>query len=259
MGLSAANINWLAMLAVLARIGAALAVTPPFAHVAIPRRVRALLAIGLSLGLVPGLSVGATSANSLGGIALIIGGEVLIGLAMGLAIGMVFAAASWAGDLVSHQLGLSLAEAYDPASGSVSGSEGSPLAQAYWMLAVVVFFAANGHHALLCGLRGSFDIVPLGGAANGAAVVTMLVTLLHAATTLALQLAAPAFVATLAADVVLGLAGKTIPQMSGLTVGLPLRSMTGLIIVIAGIALSIAVLQGATLNFMNLVQTLIRP
>jgi flagellar biosynthetic protein FliR len=241
-------------------VGAALALTPPFAGLAVPRRVRALLAIGLTVGLMPGLGVGSTPPQSLAGLALLNGGEVLIGLAMGLAIGMVFAGASWAGELISHQLGLNLSEAYDPASGGVAGgAEGSPLARAYWMLAVVVFLAANGHHALLRGLRGSFDVVPLGGAINGAAVVTMLITLLQAATTLALQLAAPAFIATLAADVVLGLAGKTIPQMGSLTVGLPLRAMTGLLIVIAGIAMSIAVLQGAMPSLTNLMQTLIRP
>jgi flagellar biosynthetic protein FliR len=87
----------------------------------------------------------------------------------------------------------------------------------------------------------------------------MLVALVQAATMLALQLAAPAFVATLAADVVLGLAGKTIPQLGGMTVGLPLRAMTGLLIVIAGMATSVAVLQSATLNWTQLVQSLMSP
>ncbi len=243
------------MLAVLARIGAALAVTPPFAGLAVPRRVRAMLAIGLTIGLTPGLSLGTSQATSPGGVALVIGGEMLIGLAMGMAIGMVFAAASWAGELISHQLGLNLAEAYDPAAGG--GAEGTPLARAYWMLAVVVFLAANGHHAMLRGLRGSFDAIPLGGTINGATMVTMLVGLLQAGEMLALQLAAPAFIATLAADVVLGLTAKTLPQAGGLAVGLPLRAMTGLLVLVAGIATSIAVLQGATTNWTPLVQALL--
>jgi flagellar biosynthetic protein FliR len=256
MGL-AAGTEWLATLAVLARIGAALAVTPPFAHLAVPRRVRALLAIGLAVGLAPGLDLrAAASINTTGALLSTIVGEVLIGLAMGLAISMVFAGAAWAGELVSNQLGLNLSEAYDPAAGGGGGAEGSPLARAYWMLAVVVFLAANGHHALLRGLRGSFDAIPLASAANGEAIVAMLVALLQSATMLALQLAAPAFVATLAADIVLGLAGRTIPQLGGLAVGLPLRTMTGLIVVAAGIAMTVAVLQGATLNWPQLVQSL---
>jgi flagellar biosynthetic protein FliR len=253
MGLAAAT-ECLASLTVLARIGAALAVLPPFAHLAIPRRVRAMIAIALTLGLAPGLNLSAASINTTGALAMALGGEVLIGLAMGLAIGLVFAAANWGGELISQQLGLNLSEAYDPASG---GAEGTPLGRAYWMLAVVVFLAANGHHALLRGLRGSFDTVPIATAANGQAIVTMLIALLQSATMLALQLAAPAFVATLAADIALGLAGKTIPQLGGLAVGLPLRAMTGLIVIIAGIALTVGVLQGATVNWMQLVQSLL--
>ena len=251
-----ATLAVLPVLPVLARVGAALAVTPPFAHLAVPRRVRALLAIAVTLGLAPGLDLRAADAlvDSLGGLLSTIAGEVLIGLAMGLAIALVFAGASWAGELVSHQLGLHLSESYDPAAGG--GAEGTPLARAYWMLAVVVFLAANGHHALLRGLRASFDAVPVATAANGDAIVSMLVGMLASATMLALQLAAPAFVATLAADVALGLAGKTIPQLGGLVVGLPLRAMTGLLVVAAGIAMTVAVLQGATTSWPQLVQSL---
>jgi flagellar biosynthetic protein FliR len=246
--------EWLASLMLFARIAAALAVAPPLAHAAIPRRVRAIIAIALTLGLAPGVNVSAVSNGATASLAIALGGEVLIGLAIGLAISLVFAAANWGGELVSHQLGLNLSEAYDPASDTAGGT---PLARTYWMLAVVIFMAANGHHALLRGLGASFDAVPLGTAANGQAIVTMLIGLLHSATMLALQLAAPAFVATLAADIALGLAGKTLPQLGGLAVGLPLRAMTGLIVVIAGIALTVGVLHGATINWMQLVQSLI--
>ena len=48
------GINWLATLAVLARIGAALAVLPPFGHSTVPRRVRALIAVALAIFLLSG-------------------------------------------------------------------------------------------------------------------------------------------------------------------------------------------------------------
>src|SRR6266516_4588648 len=127
MGL-AAGTEWLGSLTVLARIGAALAVAPPFAQLAIPRRVRALIAVAVTIGLTPGLN--APIIATPGALAVAIAGEVLIGLAMGLAISLVFSAAGWAGDVISQQLGLSLSEAYDPAG----GSEGTPLGRAYWML-----------------------------------------------------------------------------------------------------------------------------
>jgi flagellar biosynthetic protein FliR len=256
MGVVTAGMQWAGLLMVLARVGAALLLCPPFAHAAVPRRVRAMMALALTIGLAGGVSVPAEAQNlTVGAFALALGGEVLIGLAMGLAISLVFSAANWAGELISQQLGLSLAEAYDPGGG---GAEGTSLGRAMWMLAVVIFLAANGHHALLRGLRGSFDAVPVMSAVDGNAVVTMLVGLVQSATMLALQLAIPAFVATFAADIALGLVARTIPQAGGIAVGLPLRALTGLIVLIAGIAMSVGVLQGATLNWMQLVQTLTR-
>src|SRR3954467_9796195 len=117
MGLSVVPMEWQMMLAVLARIGAALAVSPPFAHAAVPRRVRAMMAIAIALGLWSTLSVAIIPpGTSIASFALALGGEVLIGLAMGMAIALVFAAATWTGELVSQQLGLNLSEAYDPST-----------------------------------------------------------------------------------------------------------------------------------------------
>jgi flagellar biosynthetic protein FliR len=243
------QLPWAASLAVLARVGAAVAIAPPFAHAAMPRRVRAVIAIALTVGLLS--TVKAPSFNSNGALIGAIASEVLIGLALGLSISLVFAAASWAGDLISHQLGLNVADSYDPGR----SGEGSGLGQACWMLAVVVFLAANGHHALLHGLRTSFDAMPIGSALQGPAVVTMLSGLMGSSLALAVQIAAPVFVATLVADVAMGLAGKTMAQLGVMSAALTVRSVVGLIAMIAGIAVTVGVLQNATVNWMQIVQS----
>jgi flagellar biosynthesis protein FliR len=122
------------------------------------------------------------------------------------------------------------------------------------MLAVVVFLAANGHHALLRGLRLSFDALPIGTALQGSAVVAMLSGLMGSALALAVQIAAPVFVATLIADVAMGLAGKTMAQLGVMSAALTVRSAVGLIAMIAGIAVTVGVLQNATVNWMQIVQ-----
>ncbi len=250
------ELPWLGVVAMFARIGAAVAIAPPFAHVAVPRRIRVMIAIVLTIGLLPAAkspSAFATSGAALSAIA----SEVVIGLALGLAVSLVFSAAAWAGEIVTHQLGLNVAESYDPASASGSGEGSGGLSNACWMLAVVVFLAANGHHALLRGLRGSFDAVPVGAVVRGSALVAMLSGLLMSATSLALQIAAPVIVATLIADLALGLAGKTVAQLGVMSAALTMRSVVGLIAMIAGIAVTVGMLQSATTNWMQLVQTAI--
>lgn len=243
-----AQLPWAGWLAVLARVGAAVAIAPPFAHAAIPRRMRAAIAIVLTIGLLPAAKPPAFGSS--GAMVGVIAGEVLIGLAMGLAIALVFAAANWAGDFIANQLGLSLAEAYDPGT----GAEATVLGRACWLLAVVVFLAANGHHALLRGLQRSFDTLPIGSTVQGSAIVAMFAGLVRSAMSLALQIAAPVFVATLIADAAMGLAGKTMAQLGVMSAAITVRSAVGMLALIAGIATTVGVLQNASSNWMQLVQ-----
>jgi flagellar biosynthetic protein FliR len=240
-----------AYLPALARVGAVLAVTPPFAAAAMPRRVRALLALALTVGLSPVVAARSVVPQSFGQLALGIGGEVLIGLAMGLAMSLVFTAAQWAGELVTQQMGLNLAEVYDARAG---GESGSP-AHAYGLLAIVVFLGANGAGALVRGLGASFDAIPVMSAVRGDAIVALLTGLLQSATVLAAQLAAPVFVTLLIVDVALGMVGRTIPQLGVLTVGVTLRAGVGMCVLIAGMAVTASVLQGATVGWMQTVQS----
>jgi flagellar biosynthetic protein FliR len=240
-----------AAIGAVARIGAVLAVAPPFEHAAVPRRVRALLAMALAVGIVPTLPATPGLPAGWGPLLISVGGDVIVGLAIGLALSLVFAAATWAGELIAGQMGLNLSEAYDPRS----GGEGTSLGQAYWLLATVVFLAGNGHHALVRGLRASFDAIPVLGAANVVNLVPMLVGLIQSATVLALHLAAPVMVATLVADLGLGMVGRTIPQLGVMTAGVTIRAGVGLIVLVAAATVTAAVLQGATVNWVQAVRT----
>jgi flagellar biosynthetic protein FliR len=248
-GLSAA----MAYLPPLARVGAVLAVAPPFAAVAVPVRVRTLIAMALTIGLLPAVSNSNASPESLGGLALGVAGEVMIGLAMGMSLALVFTAAQWAGGLITQQMGLSLSEMYDPRGGS-DGQTGS-LGQMYWILTVVVFMGANGHHALLRGIAASFQTVPVMTISSGGPIVTLMVGLLQSATGLAIQLAAPVFVTMLVVDLALGMVGRTVPQLGMMTAGVTVRSIAGLIVLIAGMALTAGVVQGAAVNWVQVVQS----
>jgi len=250
---SGATTAAMAYLPPLARVGAVMAVAPPFAAVAVPARVRALIAMALTIGLLPAASVHASSEQSLAGLALGIAGEVMIGLAMGMSLALVFTAAQWAGEMITQQMGLSLSQMYDP-RGAGGGGVGS-LGQMYWLLTVVVFMGANGHHALLRGVAASFDSVPAMSLAGGASIVALMVGLLQSATGLAIQLAAPVFVTMLVVDLALGMVGRTMPQLGMMTAGVTVRSIAGLVVLIAGMALTAGVVQGAAVNWMQVVQS----
>jgi flagellar biosynthesis protein FliR len=150
---------------------------------------------------------------------------------------------------VTQQMGLSLSEIYDPRAGGQVGA----LAHLYWLLAAVVFMAANGHHALLRGIAASFDAVPVMTVAAGAPLVSLFTGLLQSATGLAIQLATPVFVTLLVVDLALGMVGRTMPQLGMMTAGVTVRSVAGLVVLIVGMTLTAGVVQGAAVNWTQVV------
>src|SRR5215210_7381717 len=90
-------------------------------------------------------------------LAMAIGGEMAFGLAMGMALSLVFIAAQWAGEMIGQQMGLNLSEVFDPQF----GRQGSIIGEFYFMLTLVIFLSIGGHHAMIQGVRASFDTLPL--------------------------------------------------------------------------------------------------
>ncbi|MEL7239722.1 MAG: flagellar biosynthetic protein FliR [Planctomycetota bacterium] len=203
----------------------------------IPRRVKILFASLVSVLTVTTLpadqfaNIPAMLEGSLWLIAMGIGGEIAFGLCVGILLSMTFIAVQWAGGLAGQQMGFNLAGNFNPAS----DFGGSPLGDAFYILAVMVFLLMDGHHMMMLGLRGSFDALPPLSVGLNADLFDTFCNMLAAATILVVRVAAPVAVAMLVVDMSLGMVGKTIPQMNLLSVGLSVRALVGLGVVIFGL------------------------
>ena len=222
------------------RLAGMMLFAPLFGSSRIPKRVRALLLLMLALGVTPAVKP-ATLPPSTWEVAVGIGGEMAFGLAMGMALSLVFVAAQWAGEMIGQQMGLNLSEVFDPQF----GASGSVLGELYFMLTLVVFLLIDGHHAMLRGVHESFASLPLLSVGVDRGVFDTVVGLLGGATVLAIRLAAPMLVTMLVVDLVLGLIGKTMPQMNVMSAGLTLRAVVGMVIVIVGLSLTSGVIREA--------------
>jgi flagellar biosynthetic protein FliR len=103
---------------------------------------------------------------------------------------------------------------------------------------------------MLKGVFASFQILPLLSPGVNEPLLHMLVGLLMSATILAIQLSAPMLVATLVVDLVIGLIGKTLPQMNVMQVGISMRTVVGMVVVFLGLGLTVQVIRGAVLDSM---------
>ncbi len=207
------------------RIAAFLVIAPPFAHRAVPGRVKAMLATGLALLAVPrataaagpsaGTSIASGTATFLGDLLL----QVLVGGALGFLVAMVFAAVQSAGNLIDLFGGFQLAQAFDP----MSQTNGAQFSRLYMMTTIVLLFASDAHHMIIAGLVRSFDALPLGTPLNLAAVGQAATEGLTDLFVASLQVAGPLIVVLFLADVGLGLLTRVAPALNAFALGFPLK------------------------------------
>ena len=131
------------------RLVAWLVVAPPFATKAVPSLVKTLLAVGLSMAVVPDMKTVQVPTDTVALAAQALQ-EALIGASLGFVMFLVFSAIQAAGDLVDVFGGFQLASAFDPLSQNNNSVHG----KLFGMLATMLLFA-TGAHLLVIGFAVS--------------------------------------------------------------------------------------------------------
>ncbi|MBW2735626.1 MAG: flagellar biosynthetic protein FliR [Deltaproteobacteria bacterium] len=228
----------LLVVGLLARLLPLVWVTPIFGAKLIPRSARVVVGLALAALCYP---VAAAQAPPEGVSALLLLGEVAVGLALGFVASLVFHGAQAAGVAVDAARGASNSEVFLPQSGGRS----SPMGSLYFQLAIVLFFALGGHRLFLSVVVGSYIMLPMGALppAEGLLPFTLFVARLTADVwVLAVAWAAPVLAATLLADISLGWINRFVPQLNVFFLAMPLKALLGIAVVVLGASLLAAAL-----------------
>lgn len=208
-----------------ARIGAVLMLLPVFSEEAVPPRVRLLLALGMSAGLWGMLEARiAPALVSEAALPAILISELLIGLAMGMIVKIMFSAAAMAGSLISMQVGLSAAMMFDPSQ----GSQAPLLSRFVGVAAALVCMGFGVHHLWIGSMVQSYALFPVGGLPPAQDFATLAVGVTGKAMALSLSLAAPLIVYGIAFNAALGLASRMAPAIQIFFIAQPLNILLGL-------------------------------
>jgi flagellar biosynthetic protein FliR len=228
---------------VLARVAGVFVMSPLLGSSRVPRRVRVLMALLLAFGMAGAVPAPPQLPGDLATLTIALGGEIAFGIIMGMIVSFVFVAAQWAGEIMGQQMGLSIAQAFDPQFGSSS----SLIGDLHFMLTLLIFMSplVNGPGVILRGVHASFAALPLMSVGIDRPLFDTMIGLLAASATLALQLAAPMLVTMLIVDVALGMIGKTMPQLNVMSAGLSIRALVGMVVLIFGIRTAGNVLSDA--------------
>ncbi len=219
-----------ALLTIGVRLSGMMLFAPFFGSVAIPVRVKALLTLALTALLYPMVSAKLPSA-AISEWPMIVFGELLIGVAVGVAANIVFDGVQMAGQILSVQMGLSLVSILDPQT----QIESTVVAQFHQTIAMLIFLRLGVHFWLLRALAHSCDYLPPSSGHFGAAFATAALHAGAAVFSIGIQIAAPVLSATLLADIALGLLGKASPQLPLMLLGPAVKSLLGLLVLISAL------------------------
>ncbi len=222
---------------ILTRVSGLMMTAPIYGANDAPLRVRASLAFALAILMTPSQwGVHVEDPGTMVYYLVFVGSELLVGACLGLGIMLLFCGIQVAGDLISRVGGLMLSDLFDP----TFQTEEPLFARLLVLIATAIFACLGGHRVIMAGLLDTFQTIPPGSgiaavfapqsplAADGgllASLLAALVTLLAESFQLGVRVCMPVVVAALLATLVLGLIGRTLPQLNVMAVGFGLNSM----------------------------------
>jgi flagellar biosynthesis protein FliR len=219
--------NIFAALLVFARIGSAMMLLPGFGEVYVLQRFRLLLAVFISLLLLPLLSpLLPALPSSPSALLILLGTEIGIGVFIGTVARLVLSGLDMAGQVVSLQTGLSNAVIFNPLQSSQS-----PIPSTlYSTLGVLLIFMTNLHYVMLKGLVDSYMVFPPGKLPPIGDLSQTVAHVVAGSFRLGIEMAAPFIVVGTIFFIALGLIGRLVPQLQVLFVSQPLQIMGGLLL-----------------------------
>jgi flagellar biosynthetic protein FliR len=202
---------------------------PPFATKAIPVRIKVALSLALTIVITPIAAARPTPPLSLSGIL----GELAVGLLLGFCVTLLQEAMSFAGYLLNLEFSFSLVNVMDPTT-----SVQSPLMEQFSQLILAtVLFTGGYYRVVIEAFYRTLVVVPPGQGRFDALVAPAIVQMFGGILIAGLQLAMPVIAATFLVQVVIALIGKISPSLPVMVVGIPIKTLTGYVVLIGSLGL----------------------
>jgi flagellar biosynthesis protein FliR len=213
------------------RVGSCFMVAPAFGAQYVPARIRVVVAGAVALLIAPLVpSPPGLMPFSAPGLVITLQ-QVLIGVALGFCMQLVFDAVTLGGQLLSNSMGLSFAYNLDP----LHGAQTPVLGQFYTLLVTMTFLALNGHLRLIEILVDGFRTMPIGTSGLGPEGLWTVVQWSSTLFSGALSVALPGVTALLIVNLAFGIMSRAAPSLNLFAVGLPISLIFGLVIMLVGL------------------------
>jgi flagellar biosynthetic protein FliR len=195
------------------RIGACLMVSPVFSASFVPPRVRLVIAGAITLIVAPLLPQPDIPIFSAQGLIITVQ-QMLVGVAIGFVLQIVFDALAMGGQLLANTMGLSFAFNVDPLRGT-----GAPVVGQFYTLIATLTFLALPIAVDGISIEGFWQVTLWGGQLFRGA----------------LMVALPGLTALLIVNLAFGVVSRAAPSLNLFAIGFPVTLIGGLLVILAGL------------------------
>ena len=222
----------LVMAIVLIRVGPLLFFMPVIGAKNVPSQIKMMLVFAVTMVIAPSVGVTASQLPTTAvGFALFSLKEICFAAILAFFARLVFDAIQLAGQMVSIQMGMSMAGVMDPQF----GNQVTLVGQLWTMTAFLIFLAIDGHHIFFTTLVESYRWVAPGTLHLSQATYNGMLEAIGRMFVLGVKIMAPASAAIFFSHIAMGIIAKTVPQIPILIVGMPINIAIGLLF--AGLSL----------------------
>ncbi len=190
----------------------------------IPLNVRVLFVVAFSFYVAAIMDISVSVVNvSVLEILLNILKELLIGFLLGVLVNIFIAAFSYAAELISYFMGLTIANMFDPTFGQIS-----VLDRLFILIFYLLFFITGVYQIFLSGVIASFELFPVYQFHFNGGIFVYILEKSVQLFVIGFKLAFPFVLVLFITNVVLALINRLIPQIMVFIVGLPLQIFLGI-------------------------------
>ncbi len=239
----------LALFLCFCRIGGCVMVLPGFSSARVPQQIRVLLAVALSMAVLPVLWDTIYPKASVAGpqYVMLIATESLIGVMYGMMARLYTLGLQFAGTIIAMMIGLTSPGGADPVE---DGSE-TAISGVITFCGLMILFIMDFHHYIFRALIDSYTLIPFGGHIEMQATLISFTDTLQATTYIMLRLASPFLIYGLMFQVSIGFINKLAPQIPVYFISTPYLLMGGLFMLYLSLAAMISQFSDAFLSVYN--------
>ena len=210
------------------RIGAMTYMIPLFSVRFMPGQISIIFILLVAAMITPPLMPFLPAVNSVWGILFLAIGECLVGLLLGIAVRSFFAITELAGHMISTEIGLMMAQQFDPESGAQS----QLVTVLLFYLGGLLFLMTGAHHLVFNGLVRSYGAVGFAKESLVIGSVSSVVSVLSEVFVVSVSIAAPFIAVNFLVTLSFGVLGKVAPRINVMIISFSFRILGGLVVLL---------------------------